>query len=265
MKIEDKEFADRVVQQAMDMWINPEIARRRALGALPDVFAPFAMQVIFDDVDGVEVRFDREVKVTLAVEYAREMSAGELVTTDDIEDITDIRLTGNDANAGHFTFFRKRDGWVIAFDFTRNVSRSVEFLAAAREFMTTADQALQAGRLRSFAENLFGAVELGAKGLLIMHDSDLLQSRKHGAVASRFNRWGHFGNTDPEFTRLLNRLQGLRDKGRYLHGEFALPADEAQQMLVVAGRLLDELAARISYSRRATPESTDTPSGLTPN
>jgi hypothetical protein len=57
-------------QQINSLWINPEIARRRSQGKLPEGFALSAIQLIFrPEPSPPEVRFNEEVKMDLKLSW----------------------------------------------------------------------------------------------------------------------------------------------------------------------------------------------------
>jgi hypothetical protein len=200
--------------------------------------------VIFDLGAGTPlVRLNEEVKAILRGRATRPIKKGELIGEDDITPETLI-LTSEDPNAGHITVLSYKEKWLISFDFRRNAARIEETVAAAREFIDGAAEALQGGRLRPFSELLFAAAELTAKGELIMlPDRKLLESGSHGYLSRRFNLWGKLGNTNPAYVSLLNRLQDLRPAARYLEGDFSLSVSTAEEMLATAREALTRLEA----------------------
>ena len=240
----DEEFIQNLMQQVHELWINPEIERRRAAGRLPDDFAIRSAQVIMNlGADAPEVRFNEEVKVLAEAEWAREVEYVEDVTEADVDSIRELVLTDHDPNAGHLTMVLFKGRWIIAFDFRYNATRVTATLNAAREFLDVATFALDQHQMRAFADNLFSAAELMAKGVLLMDaDKDLLKSKKHTFISSRFNLSGKWGHTDPRYVKLLNRLQDLRGSARYLDKEFTLSAEEASDMLGTAEDMFEVLS-----------------------
>jgi len=241
----DAEMAERVVEQAHDFWIGPEIERRRAAGELPGNFALYGAQVIFGMDEGPpEVRLNEEVKAVAEVTAVRAIAKGEPVTEGDIAGYENILLTDADPDAGHITIVAYKGGWVLAFDFRRNASRIAEHSKVAEEFLIAAASACDEGRARVFVDNLFSATELMAKGMLIWQpDRSLLDSKTHRYIKGRFNREGKLSNVDGRFVDLLNRLANLRERARYLAGTFALSDAEMSQMLTVATEMHDALVA----------------------
>lgn len=247
------------MQQAFDLWINPEIERRRQAGRLPDGFTLYAAQVVMDlDTAAPTVRLNEEIKVVLKVRTTRPIKKGERVAAKDFSDIEDVELTDLDPNAVHLTMVLHNGVWVLKFDFRYNAARVRETIDTAREFLDCATFSLEKGNFRSFVENLFGSAELMAKGLLLMHpDKSILAGKKHKLIASKFNRWGKLGNTDPRYVQLLNQLFALRPRARYLQKSLALKMDQAKPMLAVAEHMFETLNGtaprRINVSKIAQP------------
>jgi uncharacterized protein (UPF0332 family) len=250
----EEDFDQNLMGQVLELWINPEIERRREAGSLPDDFVVTRAQIIMNlAADAPEVRFNKEIKAVAQFRAARAVEVGEDLTEADIESIEDIMLTDEDPNAGHLTMMLFKGRWFIAFDFRYNATRIAAIVRAAREFLDAASFALRQHHLRPFVDNLFSATELMAKGLLLMWpDERLLNSRKHTFVSTKFNLSGKWGHTDQRYVSLLNRLSKLRGSARYLDKDFSLSADEAKKMLATAesmfGTLRDSAPERYKLS-----------------
>jgi uncharacterized protein (UPF0332 family) len=240
----DEEFIQNLMQQVHELWINPEIERRREAGRLPNDFAIRSAQVIMNlDADAPEVRFNEEVKVLAEAEWAREVEYGEDVTEADVDSIRELVLTDHDPNAGHLTMVLFKGRWIIAFDFRYNATRVAATLGAAREFLDGATFALDQHHMRHFVDTLFSATELMAKGMLLMNaDKDLLKSKKHEIIRNKFNLTAKWRHTDPRYVKLLNRLQDLRGSARYLDKDFTLSTEEASDMLGTAEDMFEALS-----------------------
>jgi len=206
----DSEMAERVIEQAYDFWIGPEIERRRAAGQLPDGFALHGAQVILGMDEGPpEVRLNDEVKAVAEVIAARAIAKGEQVTENDIAGYTDILLTDADPDAGHIAIVAHKGHWALAFDFRRNASRISEHSDVSREFLHTATWARERGYIRPFVDKLFSATELMAKGMLIWQpDRSLLESKTHSYLKVRFNLERKHHNVDARFVDLVFRSIG---------------------------------------------------------
>ncbi len=244
------EFNDNFFKHIAELYIDPEIKRRRDANLLSSDFVLYAVQVIMNHDAPNEVRLNDEVSAHVVGSFAKPVSDGEQVSIDDLESIADVHLTDRDPNAGNVTLLVHRGRWVGRFDFRYNATRTRGHMDAAREFLDSAQDALQKEHLRSVVDNLFSATELMAKGLLLMHDDAMLSGKSHGIVHSRFNQWGHLGNTDPRYTALLNKLASLRGPSRYLDKAFQLKPDEAKEMVDVAESMFHDSQKRIPHDRK---------------
>ncbi len=250
----EDDLGPKLIQQAFDLWINPEIERRRAAGRLPDGFTLYMAQVIFDlDAAAPEVRLNEEVRIALKVPATRPLEKGEIVVVDHIEG---MELTDLDPNASHLTMVFNKGVRYLAWDFRYNAVRIVESIETAREFLDCSAFALEKGYLRAVVDNLFSATELMAKAqLLMLPDKTILTGKKHRIVSSKYNWWGKLGNTDPRYVCLLNRLSALRNPARYLRKNLVLTVDEARSMLAVAEEMFTTLCASAPKRIRVTDTS----------
>jgi uncharacterized protein (UPF0332 family) len=246
----------RVVEQAFEFWINPEIEKRRADGSLGDDFELRAAQVIFEPDAPPYARLNDEARAIMNVRAARDIEKGELITHGDIHGIESVRLTDADPNAGHITLILRPGGWHVSFDFRYNAERIAEHQQTARQFLDTARSALERNAFAAFVENLWAAVELMAKGMMLSTPDDgLMKSKKHTYVSSRFNMGRKMGHVDPRHTELLNKLTRERESARYAAGELDLTADEARERLAIAEEMYE-----VVERERPRTISTDEPS-----
>jgi uncharacterized protein (UPF0332 family) len=254
---EEEELGRSVMEQALDLWINPEIERRLEAGSLPEDFVLTRAQIIMNlDAEAPEIRLNKEIKAVARFRSTRAIEAGEKITEADVESIEDIMLTDQDPNAGHLTMMLFTGRWKLAFDFRYNAARIAGAIDAAREFLDVASLALEQGHLRAFVDTLFSATELLAKGHLLTYpDEALLRSKRHTIVFSRFNQEGNLGNVEPRFVELLNRLQALRGSARYLDNDFSLSAEEAREMLSTGKYMFETLRETVPQHYKTGNES----------
>lgn len=245
-----KEFHDNFFKHIAELYIDPEIKKRRDEDRLPKDFVLNAVQVIMNHDAPNEVRLNDEVSANVIGNFSRPVTDGDEVSVDELEDIVDVQLTDRDPNAGHVTLFVHRGKWVGRFDLRYNAARSRGHVFAAREFLDAAGASLQKGHWRSFVDNLHSATELMAKGVLLLHDELMLTGKSHGIVQSRFNQWGHLGNADSRYTALLNKLASLRGAARYLKTDFQLTADEGKDMLALAEDMFTDSSRRVPQDRQ---------------
>jgi|WetSurMetagenome_2_1015567.scaffolds.fasta_scaffold134929_2 hypothetical protein len=209
----------RTVSDLMANWVTPEIERRRARGVLPSDFRLEACQVIFPsplDAGELRVNLNEEVRVELTARTRSPALPGDIVMPDEVEVIDGARLPADEANSGHITLLRLHDNWFLTFDSRYNRGRVREHLAAAQEFLTEADCALSAGRVRTACDLLFSAAELLAKAELLQVPLRGKGLQSHKAITSQANAWVQSGTPGATTVSALNQLSGLRDAARYL-------------------------------------------------
>lgn len=239
------DIGSRFVAQFVELWINPEIQRRRNEGVLLEDFALFAAQVIINFDQPTAVRLNEEVKAAVVGTFSKLVEEGTQVSIDELDSITGVELTNRDPNAGHLTVLFHKGSWFVAFDFRYNAAICADHLAIARGFLDAARFSLDHQHVRVAIDNLYSATELMAKSCLLMHDQKILTSRTHGIVHARFNQWGYLGNVSPRYTALLNRLAETRVAAKYFRGQFDVTSEAAENLLEVAEEMYSEQVVRI--------------------
>jgi hypothetical protein len=218
----------RTFEQAMDLWVRPEIERRRNLGLIDDVFELSAAQVIMREGKPLEVRLNQEIVVVARMKVATHVRAGDAVNLADVEAVNEILLTDADADAAHLTMINLNGDWSLAFDFRYNATKARRVMEVAHEFLATAEEARKAGRIRAAIDSLFSAVELMATAelLLLPVEGTPRDGRyKHQYVQMVVNKRGKSGfmSTSAESATALNQLTNLRHTARYQLEPFEVP------------------------------------------
>ena len=215
----DEQAGSRLFAQLIELWISPEIRRRQSAGRLPSPYELRGAQIVFRLEDGgtSEIRLNQEVKGKLEARIRRTVEVGEPVTEADIDQPRWIEPIG-DPNAAHLTLLRLRGKYWIFFDFRYNKELAGAHLDRAAEFLAAAEADYGNGRLNACVESLWSGVDLCAKAFLMtLPDPETLRSKKHSYIKRRFNAVGRFNF--PEYPKLLNRLEKLREAARYLEGD----------------------------------------------
>jgi uncharacterized protein (UPF0332 family) len=217
----DEEFKQKIFQQVMDIFVTPEIERRRNSGTIKDGTLITKIQIVFNlDKGKNEIRLNDEIKAIITGKATRDIKKGEAIYETDLSNIEKIQLTEEDANCGYITLLLFRSNWIIGFDFRYNNERIKEHIEASKEFYETAIDSLENNRLRAFYENGFASAELSAKGVLLtLPDKKILDGRNHKDRLKKFKDWADLGNVKTEFSTTLSRLSELRDSARYLHSD----------------------------------------------
>jgi uncharacterized protein (UPF0332 family) len=238
---------DRTLEKVFELWVMPDVERRRSDGQLPPNFQVWSAQVVFEVDAPVKVRLNDEVRAVMTARATRAIAKGEAVGMNDFSEIVSIELTDNDPNAGHITIILHQGIWYLTWDTRYNAQRIATTISTAKEFIESAQDALKASppRLRSFADNLYGAVESLAKAVLLqLPDSKILSGKTHGIIKSGFNQWSKLGNIERDFADLLNELESMRAPARYSLQPWELPVEQAKSLLVRAETMLAEVTSR---------------------
>jgi uncharacterized protein (UPF0332 family) len=238
---------DRTLQQVFELWVMPEVERRQSAGQVPPNFQLWSAQVVFEVDAPVKVRLNNEVRAMMKVRATRAVAKGEAVGMNDFSEIVSIELTEIDPNAGHITIIAHQGIWYLTWDTRYNAQRIATTIATAKEFIESAQDNLRVSspRLRSFTENLFSAVELLAKAVLLqLPDRKILSSKTHGTIKSGFNQWSKLGNTERDFANLLNELERMRTPAKYSLNAWELPVEKAQSLLVRTEKMLADVISR---------------------
>jgi len=212
----DKEIGERVFQQVMELWILPEIEKRKREKRIEDNFILRQAQIIYShDRAFPKVRLNQEVKAIAKGKINRNVEAGETIYERDIEDIEDVRLTNQDPNCAHITLVLLKGKWYVSFDFRYNRGRVKERLEAGKEFLESSRDNLEKNRLRPFFENSFACAELLTEALLIQvfNQSTL---KNHEQRIEGIKAWAELGNVKEDFSDKLRKLEWLRNSARYL-------------------------------------------------
>jgi len=219
----DEEIKQRVFQQVMDIWVNPEIKRRQEKGILAVNFSLKSAQIIFSRNQPNQIRLNEEVKAVLTSIAKRDIKKGEAVYEADIGSIEKINLTKEDKNCSHITLLLINKSWVIAFDSTalynkKETNRAREYLNATIEFFESAKENILNKRLRPFYENCYAVAELCTSAILIM-SIDERNISNHENRKKELKNWVELGKVKKEFSDTLEQLNNLRYSARYLGGE----------------------------------------------
>jgi uncharacterized protein (UPF0332 family) len=212
----DDKAKQRVFQQVMDIFVNPEIERRRKMNELQSNLKLEKVQVIFSPKSGKNyVRLNNEVKAVIRCKVNKSIKKGDLVYDKDIDEIESIELTKGDLDYGHFTLLFFRGNWIISFDFIYNKKKIDEHIQASKEFYESAKENLKKERLRPFFENAFASAELFTKAL-ILSLAQKENRRQHEYRKKFLEDWANLGNVKSEFSTTLSKLYSLRSSARYL-------------------------------------------------
>ncbi|MEK6952943.1 MAG: HEPN domain-containing protein [Nanoarchaeota archaeon] len=226
----DEEIGNKVFQQVIDLWVNPEIERRRKLGKIKEGIILSKIQIVFSLERGFnKVRFNEEVKAIAEAKANRKIEKGEIVTEKDIDEIKSIKLTDDDKNCAHITLLRFKDKWIIAFDARYHQKLRADYIEASKEFYESAIDNLKKGHLRVFYDNAFSSAELCVISILLgWLKKDIIDNKKHHQRYNVFKNFTDLGNGKSVYSDTLKELDGIRKSARYLASDIYKQKDSSR-------------------------------------
>jgi len=238
-------------QGMVTAYVEPEIARREVASDWTEGTPVLRFQVQFLDDGEVRTRLNNEVGGVIEVKATGPIKKGQLITADDFSEITDYRLPDEHAHHPHVTAFLHHSSWFLAFQLGERDPARHDVLAAGREFLRAAHDALADHRLRVCLDNAHSAVELLAKAELLSCAPTIEVAQRftsHRSLLQAYNVWsGRLGNSDQRFAQALNRLAKLRRRARYLSSDLDCDAAEGAELLSV----LDDMEQHVAHLAEA--------------
>jgi uncharacterized protein (UPF0332 family) len=240
----------RTFDQAMTLWVGPEIEQRQKQGLTPKPFRLRAAQVLFPPDGGQPVvRLNEQVILQARIKRKSGVRpiVGDTLRLDDIEHIEDIEPSPDaDPDAGHLTIFLWKRQWVITFDFRYNQGLIKKHLAVADEFLAGAMDAAAKQRVRSSLDLAYSAAELAAKArLLTMPQTPFRTKASHRGISTKFNAGAKKGIISSDHAATLNRLADLRDAARYVRRDVRVTDDEVDRLIANVKAMLAEARAMV--------------------
>ena len=236
---------DKLFANVVEEIVRPNLLQRIAEERWPTDQSVYRFQVLYYSADVAEVRLNDEVRGGMRVVVNRSVEKGERVDIDDVDEIKSYERDARDGDTPHVTGFLTKNGWNVTFGFSRPSPRAKEGLALARDFLMTAHDAFQSGRLRPALDLAYSAAELLAEAELLACEPTAeatLATKRHPRKATIYRQWARLDNTDPKFPKLLSRLTEIRNSARYSDATFTL--DEASTKALLCQ--LDEMAAHVA-------------------
>ncbi len=214
----EENFSNNFLRHITEVWLQPEIQRRKQHGKWTKDSKLRAFQIIFSvDRNLNKVRLNSEVKALAKCKLKTPKKSGEPVYDNEIEDIERFELTEYDPNCGHITGLLIKGKWAISFDFIYNRKRVAEYVKAANEFLESAKVNISQNRLRPFFDECFSCMELLTVALFLeMADKEIACSKSHELRVQRLENWSNLGNIDPEYAKAIRKLWSIRSSARYL-------------------------------------------------
>jgi len=242
----DEKGQQKTFDQFMQLFVLPEIDRRKKEGVLVDDFILYKAQVIFSgDGSRPVVRLNDETKIAAKVKLKKGIikNKGDMITWNDIEDIAMIRLPDDEEEKyAHYSILRVGGQWLFTFDFRYNKKEARNCHKIAKQFFDSANEAFEKKRTSPFVDTLFSCIELLAKAeLLLIPDPKFKKKATHKSIQLKYGKYVDIGNAKPEYKSTLNRLAGLRNSARYLKSDLRLSDEEGKRFIFVVSEMMTHI------------------------
>ena len=222
----------RTFDQMFDLYVRPELDRRRAAGTLVEPFELVGFQVLLSggkEEAGPAVRLNTEVRAMarMSLPATHDFRVG-----DDFHPGADTKIEAvhlldeEEGKFAHFTALRIYSKWYYTFDFRYQKNTARDHCAAAEEFLAAAEHAHAGGHIRAFLENAHSCVELLVKVDLFLINQVFEGQMHHKVLRSKAAAFVHLEDRNA----LLERLADLRLPGRYLVGNLKVETDEINEI-----------------------------------
>jgi len=250
-QFDENEFAMIAIKHVIEIYIIPEIERRQDEGRLPKPASFTAAQVIFyPDGRKPDIFLDSEVKARFLLKAKTEtkLVLGDHYSPNDFESIKAVEPSEElNKDAGYITLIHLGNIWFLSFDLRYNKELSNRIVHTADQFIQSAELSIEEELWASTVDLLFSASELLAKAILLsLPDPVIRKTKTHGTIKSRFNQFTQFDQLSHKYSHLYNKLFNLRDRARYLEGDFTFTREEAMECILILKQMRDDILTRIA-------------------
>jgi len=231
-----------LLQQMFDLWITPYLNSGEA-GIQADQIRQAL--IVMPPEGEVEVLLNERATITAKVKLCRDITPGDEVSAEDIEEISGLLPFDIDPAAGWMAFAAVLGhGHIVSFDLRRDKPRVRDHVLLARDYVAAARDSVAASRPGPAAEAAFAAAELAVKAMHLLHVFPVKKRSAHQARLSWLNWYTlRDGNGSPDWFPAMQRLESLRPAARYSDGGALPDAEELHALVDQVAELVDHVAA----------------------
>jgi uncharacterized protein (UPF0332 family) len=248
----DEESNKRLFNHIIQLYVLPEIDRRKELGIFSESFILDKAQIIFYGDRRPIVRLNEETKILAHAKLKDgiKKDRGEMVSHKEIERIENLRLLDEEEpKCAHISLVKFGEDWLVSWDARYNKELARKHFETAKQFCISAQNAYDKNLFAPFVDNLFSCIELLAKSeLLLISNKQFVQKTTHDGIQIKYNEFVNIGNAKKDFKNSLNKLRNLRDSARYLKSDLKLFPSDAQRYLSISKEMLDYVENRLKIT-----------------
>lgn len=141
----DNDGIDNLFNHVMEIWVNPEIERRKKDGKMSASYSIDKIQVIIPPGQIPSVRLNDEVKAIILAKLKpgikEKKKDGDLIYLNEMDHLIKISLPEDEnPDYGHLTMLLLGNSWNIYFDFRTNKRKAYERYEVGKEFLQAAEK-----------------------------------------------------------------------------------------------------------------------------
>lgn len=249
----------RTFMQFLDLFVRPEIERRRASGEIGENFVVTRAQaILYPDMRPWTVRLNDEISGEAVARLGpgsegRTYFAESTVYEHEIDGFERFALPPEEADNGHITMIAfGGTKFALFFDARRSRGRAKVLVERARQFFELAEIAYDRQSWTALVDILFSAAELAVRAAMWTGPLgfDFAERMRHGAIGDTFSKFVGWGNANPRLLKTYNDLTRFRPLLRY-RGE------KERVRPAVGRRWLEDVRAMIEMAEAAVRSTMD--------
>jgi uncharacterized protein (UPF0332 family) len=204
-----------------------------------------------------KVRFDANI----------ELSNGDYSINKTISEGSNITVLGlyknyqHGENEAHVMLYKFKSDWQIACDLFYDVTRAINKLKLAKQFLKASQLNLDNNLWGPFIESLFSATELATQSVLLLeHKPDFSTKQIHPNTKKLFEIYTMYGKIDTKYHIHIENLYNLRKKARYLNDEkndiYVHDETDAKKLIITTEKFLEitgNIIKEVQLSKKYRP------------
>jgi len=237
--IADDAPGKRTLMQFLELFVNPEIEKRKQAAKIDESFIVTRAQVVLHaDMREPTVRLNDEIAgIAIARlgegSVGREYTSGSPLYLHEIDTIERFELPEEERDAGHITMFGLNGKIALFFDARRNRSSASVTLEKSKQFFELAEASFEKKHWTAFVDTLFSAAELAVKAWLWTGPLgfEFAERMRHGDICEAFQKYVQWGNANPRVLKTYQELTARRPLLRYRRSREAIRQALARRWL----------------------------------
>lgn len=235
--------------QALDLWVNPELSRRREAGILDADFSFEAAQMLFDLDGTTTIRLNDEVNGALQVILDRDVDEGEPVLASELTEVRGLLRDDPDSEVAIVTImyreYKNQRLFTIISDWRYNLGLANATFENGLEYLSAAQLADKDALRRPFVECLLMAMELFFKAeMLVTPDSRFVAKTYHGDWIAWHQLEHKRGRIEKQSAAAHQWLLDHRNQARY-SPTFSLEASAAKELVTAVKAVRDRAKPKL--------------------